>query len=252
MRLKIKLYAFLLSLLCLPFYSKAQDVDVPEDYISELIYGINLNTNGGLIGGFMLKSTKIIKPKVYRSIGIEIVHVKSPKEIRITSPNTGNSFIYAKRNYLYSFRPQYGRDIILFRKAPEEGIQVSGIFAGGPSFGLVVPYYILYNSSSGIRSVQYDPNIHTSITDMLGPGNLLDGIGGSKIILGLHAKVGMSLDFGTFRNSISGVEVGVTVEGFGQTPELVANPDTSSTALEAPNKRIFTAFYVNIFFGTRK
>lgn len=251
MILRTKLYT-LLSFLCFSFYSTAQDVDVPEDYISEFIYGININTNGGLIGGLMFKSTKIIKPKVYRTIGLEVVHVKNPKEIRVTSLITGNSFIYAKRNYLYSFRPQYGRDIILFRKAPEEGIQVSAIFAGGPSLGLVVPYYILYNSPTGVRSVHYDPNIHTNTNDMLGPGNLLDGIGESKIILGLHAKVGMSLDFGTFRNSISGIEVGVTVEGFGQTPELIANPDTSPTALEAPNKNIFTAFYANIFFGTRK
>jgi hypothetical protein len=246
--LKTTLFIFL-SLFCISSYTLAQEVDVPEDYISEIIYGINLNTNGGDIGGVMIKSTKIIKPKVYRSIGLEIVQVKSPKEVRIQN-NTGNIFTIGKKNYLYSFRPQYGRDFILFRKAPEEGIQISAVFAAGLSFGLLVPYHVLYNFPNGqILSVAYDPNVHT-IDNIIGPGNLLDGVGNSKILLGINAKAGMSLDFGAFRNSISGVEVGFTFEAFTNTPELITSPTPSNPP--APNNQFFTAIYANIFFGSRK
>lgn len=227
------------------------DLDVPEDYISEFIYGVNFNTNSGVPSGLMLKSTKIIKPKVYRSIGLELVHIKNPKELRFPSLATGSAFIYGKRNSLFSVRPQYGRDFILFRKAPEEGIQVSAIFAGGPSFGLLIPYYILYNfQNGGVQSVHYDPLVHNEFNRILGPGNLFDGLGETRILLGVHAKAGMSLDFGAFRNTITGVEIGVSFETFTQTPEIMVAPNPGNPPV--PNTRFFTAFYVNLFFGTRK
>lgn len=237
-------------------FAQAQNREVEEDYISEFIYGVNLNTNGGLIGGIMFKSNKIVKPKVYRSLGLEIVQVKNRKELRNQSTVTGNSFIPGKRNYLYSFRFQYGRDYILFRKAPEEGVQVSATFAAGPSVGVLVPYFILYQFQDGIRSEQYDPDVHVAFDRILGTGGFLEGIANSDIILGAHIKAGLSLDFGAFRNSITGIEAGFTFEFFNNRPEiLVAPPDIRGGIppdTQIPNRQVFGAAFINIFFGTRK
>ena len=226
-----------------------------EDYISEFIYGLNINTNGGFIGGVFFKTTKIVKPKVYRSLGIEIVGIKNNKEVRTQSVRTGNTFIPGKRNYLYSFRFQYGRDYVLFRKAPEEGVLVTATFAAGPSLGLQIPYHILYNFDGELRSEQYDPTVHTSFGDIFQAGGFLEGIGNTEFLFGAHIKAGISLDFGTFRNSITGVEAGFTLEVFHKTAELLAPVSFQSggNLPEIPtNRSVFPGAYLSIFFGTRK
>ncbi|GAB4404533.1 MAG: hypothetical protein OHK0053_30050 [Microscillaceae bacterium] len=249
--LKYPFCILLLTLVLSTSATMAQEIDVPEDYISEFIYGININTNGGLIGGIMFKTTKIIKPKWYRSLGIELVSVKNPKETRFTSPQTGNNFVYGKRNYFFSIRPQYGRDIILFRKAPDEGVQISANLAAGPSLGLQIPYNINYQFPGGIiRTEQYEPSRHPDIFQILGSTTFLDGLGQTNFILGAHIKAGISLDFGAFRNSITGLELGFMMEAFTQKPEILVSPNPSDPP--APNAQVFTAAYANFFFGSRK
>jgi hypothetical protein len=224
----------------------AQDTEVEEDYVKEFIYGLNINTNGGLIGGINFKWTTIVKPKHYRSLGLEIVGVKSPKEYRIDFNQTGNAFLFEKKNYLYSFRPQYGRDIIVFRKAPEEGIQITANFAAGPTLGLIVPYYVLYaddTQGNAIISIPYTSDV--DFTRIVGVGNFLEGIGRMKVIPGVNAKVGLSLDFSAFRNNITGFEAGFTFEAFSEAPEILFKEFTK-------NKNVFTAAYLTIFLGSRK
>ncbi|MCU0444768.1 MAG: hypothetical protein MUE85_07600 [Microscillaceae bacterium] len=253
--LKIGLFFIFLSFFS-PSSSLAQDLgDLDDDYVREFIYGINLNSNGGLIGGFMLKGTKIVRPKVYRSIGLEIVGVKNPKELHFQSPS-GNNFILGKKNYFFAFRPQYGRDFVLFRKADEEGVQVSANFAAGPSIGLQIPYYILYDRSrqgtifADLRAEAYDPAIHTNINNIFGPGGFLQGLGESKVLVGINAKIGLSLDFGAVRNSITGVEAGFTFEVFDRAPLIMVSPNVRDPAVK--NQQFFTATYLTFFFGSRK
>jgi hypothetical protein len=242
---KLKNIIFILfALLIFQLTASAQDTEVEEDYISEFIYGLNLNTNGGLIGGFNFKWTKIVKPRHYRTIGLEIVGIKDPKEFR-TPSFSGNTFLYGKTNYLYSFRPQYGRDIILFRKAPEKGIQITANFAAGPSLGLLVPYYILYADDNGeLIPVAFDFETHNP-NFIYGAGNFLEGLGDAKFFPGVNAKVGLSFDFSAFRNNITGMEAGFTFEGFANKPEIVSK-EIGKT------RNIFTAAYVLIFLGSRK
>ena len=67
------------------FESRAQESDYFE-YQNEILWGINKNTNGGLIGGINLKFANKIEDNTYRIYGIEIVNVKHPKEYKYTSP----------------------------------------------------------------------------------------------------------------------------------------------------------------------
>ena len=89
------------------FESRSQESDYFE-YQNEILWGINKNTNGGLIGGINLKFGNKIKDNTYRIYGIEIVNVKHPKEYKYTSPFGGDNFIWAKQNTMYSLRMQYG------------------------------------------------------------------------------------------------------------------------------------------------
>ena len=107
MKTYFKTSLIIITLYLFYFESRAQESDYFE-YQNEILWGINKNTNGGLIGGINLKFGNKIKDNTYRIYGIEIVNVKHPKEYKYTSPFGGDNFIWAKQNTMYSLRMQYG------------------------------------------------------------------------------------------------------------------------------------------------
>jgi hypothetical protein len=210
------------------------------DYRIENIWGIKKSTTGGLISGFIFKHTRGITPKKYQTFGLELVNVKHPQEVRYTS-FTGNSYIFGKANYLYSIRLQYGRDFVLFKKASQQGVQINGIIAAGPTIGLVTPYYI--ELANGQR-VPYDVNnpFHEQ-NNIVGTGALLQGLGESQVKIGINLKAALSFEFGTFKNSISGFEAGFMLEGF--TDEIILVP-------AARNRAVFPSAFITLIYGSRK
>ncbi|GGZ23255.1 hypothetical protein GCM10007049_15190 [Echinicola pacifica] len=213
------------------------------DYDKEVFFGINKNSIGGLIGGLYLKLGSRITENTFQFFSLELANVKNPKEARY-STYLGNSFIYGKSNYLYSIRPQYGRELILYSKAPQKGVQVSVLTAIGPSLGIIAPYYIEYAASSSESSrAQYDPDIHQSMNYIMGPGRLFEGLGESDFALGANAKAALTFEFGLFKSNVSGLELGYELEGF--TKEIVLMPTTE-------NKQIFQSVYFTLFYGFRK
>lgn len=231
------LIVLLFGLLCFPVLAQ-QEGDY--DYTSEFVWGVNKNTKGGLIGGFILKKSVAISDRMFQTYGLEVMNVKHPRESRISNPLNGNSFIWGKQNYLYSFRLQYGREVVLFKKASFQGLQIHGILAGGPSIGVVAPYYIQVNNG---EAVQYDPRVHTNFNSVLGTGNILQGVGESQVKFGANIKPAMSFEFGTFKSNVSGLEVGFALEAFTEKIILVPNAD---------NDQVFTSFFVTLFYGRRR
>jgi len=167
-----RLVLFAITCFLLPQASFSQIEE--NDYASEFTAGVNLNTNGGLVGGVAFKYSRKVSTYQYTYYGLEILNVKHPKETRLTNTSTGNSYIYAKANYLFPIRLQYGREIILFHSAEEEGVQVNFVGALGPTFGLVKPYMIEYDYGSYTRIEPYNPK---STRTPLGSGGLLTGFG---------------------------------------------------------------------------
>ncbi|MBL6444973.1 hypothetical protein JMN32_01540 [Fulvivirga sp. 29W222] len=239
--------AYFILLFLFPMLSLAQNQDA-ESYDKEFVWGINKNTAGGLIGGFMLRSSKRIGDKLYQSLGVEIVNVKHPLEVRRNSNITGNLFIYGKTNYLYAIRAQYGRELILFRKAPQQGVELKLITAIGPSIGVVAPYYIDYdadgrnNPSVSSRKEQYDPYKHNA-DFILGTGHILQGIQESKIQLGANVKAALSFELGTSKTSVTGFEAGFLLDAYTKEIPLIETAD---------NKAIFPTAFITLFYGKRR
>lgn len=238
--------AFLFFLFLLPVVAFSQDLD-SDSYESEFIWGINKNTSGGLIGGFMIRTSKRISEKLYQSIGFELVNVKHPLEVRRNSRLTGNLFIYGKSNYLYALRAQYGRELILFRKAPQQGVEIKAVVAVGPSLGIVAPYYIDYDvdgniSSLDTKKVQYDPSKH-DFQYILGTGHVLQGIQDSKLKLGGNLKAALSFELGTTKSHVTGFEAGFLIDAY--TDKIVLMPT-------AENKAIFPTAFLTLFYGKRR
>lgn len=241
----IKILLFLVgSVASMPAFAQTLD---SYEYNSEFTWGINKNSAGGLIGGFTFKKARKLNDKMLETLGLEIMNVKHPQEVRHNSGYTGNFFIYGKSNYLYSFRFQYGRDFILFTKAPQQGVEIKAVFAGGPSLGIVAPYYIertVDNSFFTSLHEQYDPNNPDhSFNNILGTGNLFEGIGDSKLQLGVNLKAAVNFELGFLKSQVTGFEVGVLVDSYFNSIPLVPT---------AENKSVFPTVFFTLFYGNRK
>jgi hypothetical protein len=231
------LQAFLLILI-LSIGSQVQAQNSEDyEYTDEFVWGINKNTRGGLIGGLILKKSILINENQFQTFGLELMNVKHPKETRISNPLNGNSFIWGKENYLYSIRLQYGREHLIFKKASFQGLQIQAILAGGPTIGLVAPYYI--QNSQGVNE-PFDPEKHVDFNSILGTGNILQGIGESQVKFGLNFKPALSFEFGAFKSNVSGIELGMVFEGF--TEEIILVPNSS-------NDPFFTSCLVALCYG---
>jgi len=229
-----------LFVLLLPFVTAAQLFDGEDyEYNSEVIWGINKNTNGGLIGGLMVRYSRSHGDNFYETFGLELSNVKHRSESRYVGAQ-GQSFIYGKTNYLYAIRLQYGREKLLFKKATQQGVQISAGASAGPTFGLVNPYYILAPDG---EYEKFDPIRRPSPESIAGPGKLLQGLGETDLVPGLNIKTSASFEFGTYRSNVAGVEIGLMLEAY--TKKIILVPTQS-------NKSRFTSVFFTLFWGTRK
>lgn len=218
----------------------AQDLDY-FDYENEVLWGINKNSNGGLVGGGVLKFSSKIADKLYSTIGVEIVNVKHPKENKYSSPlGYGRTFIWAKENYLFSVRGQYGRELVLFSKKDQEGIQINAQVAVGPTIGLQVPYYIKYNRNNRMEIEHFDPSIH-NFNSVIGSASFMEGVSEMKIKPGINFKTAINFEFGNKKSSTS-IEVGFLAEAF--TKKIIIMPT-------AENASIFTSAFITLFYGRK-
>jgi hypothetical protein len=229
----------------LPRVSPGQTRDSYE-YSSEWTWGINKNTSGGFIGGFAFKHARRLGGRQFESFGLEIMNVKSQQEIRRSSPATGNFFIYGKTNYLYSFRFQYGRDFVLFQKAPQQGVEIKLVTAVGPSVGLLAPYYVEIPTDGFIGSATepYDPSKTThSFGNILGPGHLFEGVGQSNFKIGGNLKAALNFELGAIKSQVTGFEAGFLLDAYAGEVALMHNTS---------NPSVFPTAFVTLFYGGRK
>ncbi len=239
--MEFKKFSSLLVFSVLCFQSLAQTQD-SYDYNSEFTWGINKNTFAGLIGGFVFKKGRKLSDRVLETYGLEVINVKHPQEVRRTS-GSGNQFIYGKSNYLYALRMQYGRDIILFKKAPQQGAEIKAVFAAGPTIGVLAPYYIQLKPDGGDVPVfrQYDSSIPIGSID--GTGRVFQGIGDSKLKLGLNLKAAINFELGTVKSQVTGFEAGFLLDAYASKVELMPN---------AKKYSVFPTFFIALFYGSRK
>lgn len=232
----IKFKYILLILITSSFVGFSQDKT--DDYTLESTWGITKNTSSGLIGGVVFKRSIKNNSGSFTSYGLELINVKHPAELKVVA-GTGNSFTLGKVNHLFAIRGQYGREYLLFRKAPQQGVQINLNLTIGPSIGLEAPYYIEYNQS--IRE-PYDPAKH-SIEDITGRGFIFQGLFESNIIVGANLKASLSFEFGTLKSSVSGFEAGFLLDAYTRKINMVS---------EADNYAVWPTAFITLFYGSRK
>lgn len=233
----MKKWIFIVGVLFASEVLVAQEVE--NDYTTEVTWGVNKNTNGGLIGGVIFKLSRQQRENLFVMYGLEMMNVRHPKEQRYLSQASGTSFTWGKENFLYAIRGIYGREHLLFKKAPKQGVQIGLLYGAGPTLGIIAPYYILY----GGEYVHFNHLEHNNFSSVQGSGKLFQGLGDSQLTFGLNAKAGLSFEFGTFKNNVAGVETGIALEAFPK--EIILVPTQENNAL-------FTSLYFSLYWGTRK
>lgn len=225
-------------------YAQEEEESDRYEYNREYIWGISKNTNSGLIGGVAGKYSRKIGKGQFQSFGLEIVNVKNPKELRRVSTSSGNTFIAGKTNYLFSVRPQYGREWLVFRKAPQQGVQVNFILAGGPTFGVLTPYYVQQEEGRAVRIISAEEAAQQN-GNVVGAGPFLRGFreGEVDLRIGANLKASVAFEFGTFKNDVTGFEAGFQLEAFPERVKLVQVTD---------GQRVFPSAFIMLFYGSRR
>ena len=215
-------------------------------YQKQSIFGIQLRTNG--YGAFYelgkMKSNR--KTNIYR---IDIQESKNAKEEKLLGESFifGNPYIYAKRNYFYPVTLGFGQQYILGQKGNKNGVAVTAIYNAGISLGLLRPYYItVEDPNGGDRSIKYSVEDSTLFVDqsaVIAGGGFGKGWSEIKVKPGVFAKIAMRFDYGRFNETVSGLEIGMSLEAYGSKIPIM---------LYQKEKRMFFQGYVAILFGRRK
>jgi hypothetical protein len=239
----------LLPLLGLAQVARPAETTEGVDFRVMNAFGPTANTNSGVLGGLAFRQLRTLKREsipTFRYLSVELVNVRHPKE-RAYALNTGSRFIIGKQNYLFALRGQWGRERTLFRRADRGGVQLDGVLAGGPTLGLLKPYYVEIVTRQNPRQTQQvpytpalenDPNVY-----IVGGGSLFNGFGQLRVVPGLNAKVGVAIELDAFSRTSIGLETGFLVEAYAR--EIILIP-------EAQNRQVFTSGYLTLFFGTKR
>ncbi len=215
-------------------------------YQKQSIFGIQLRTNG--YGAFYelgrMKSNR--KTTIYR---IDITEIKNSKEEKILGGSFifGNPYVYGKINNFYPVTLGVGQQYIFGQKGNKNGVAVTGIYTAGLSLGLLRPYYLNVEDANGEeKSIKYSVEDSVLFLDqgaIISGGGFGKGWSEIKVKPGAFAKVGMRFDFGRYNESVSALEIGMSVEAYASKIQIMALQK---------DKRMFFQGYIAFLFGRRK
>lgn len=208
-------------------------------------FGLELRSNGY---GVFYERGKMTSPRWANIFGIEFTEIMHPKEERSSSAQgflLGNSFKYGKINNFYQAKLGYGRQYIFGQKGNKNGVAVIGSAMGGLSMGLLKPYYLQVNDQGTDREIMYtqkDSALFLS-NSIMGSAGFTKGWSEVKLRPGLFAKASLRFDFGSYNESISALEIGLSAEGYAKEIEQMVAVKT---------QRLFLQAHVAMVFGNRK
>lgn len=217
-------------------------------YKRELYGGILVHGDGW---GLQFYHAKYNTARDRRLLGIEVVGMKHPKEVKSFNPyyEDARGYFYGKSNALLILRPTYGRKLQLTDKIRRSGAEVNFIWGIGPSIGLVKPVYLQIGKPDripyeNIAVERYDPAIH-DVQNIYGRATWFNGVGEMKPYLGGFGRVALSFEYSTETSGLKGLEVGAMVDVYQKTVPIMAELEG------VRNKQFFFQFYLALQFGKK-
>ena len=216
-------------------------------YQKQSIFGIQLRTNG--YGGFyeLAKRKTNRKANVYR---IDFTEIKHNKEEKLLGGSFvfGNPYVYGKINNFYQVTLGFGQQYILGQKGNKNGVAVGAVYTAGLSLGLLRPYYLHVDdpASGGEKTIKYseeDSALFMDQSAIISGGGFGKGWNELKLKPGAFVKAGMRFDYGRYNESVSGLEIGLSVEAYASKIPLMVSQE---------EQQVFIQGYIAILFGRRK
>lgn len=221
-------------------------------YNKETSGNISLHTNGFLVS-LVLGEVETYYRTRYRFLSFG--NIKHPREYNQSVRYQGtasafNNFTYGKRNSLFALRGGIGYKRYLSEKSKRNGVAVAIDYAGGASLGILKPYYLTVSYQQdgnpirkNIKYSEENEDLFLDITRILNSGSVLRGLGESRILPGIFAKVGMHFDIGATDEYIKALEVGIQADQyFTNVPIMVLEENNS----------LFINLYLTLQFGKRE
>jgi hypothetical protein len=195
--------------------------------------------------------SKYTTAKDRRVLGIEIVGMKHPKEIKSFNPYYEDSrgYFYGKSNALLIVRPTYGRKHQITDKIRRSGVEVNYVWGIGPSLGLVKPVYLQIGRPDQfpyetIAIERYDPDQH-DVHNIYGRATWFRGVGEIQLYPGGFGRFGLNFEYSGQTTGIKALEVGVSVDAYPVVIPIMAELDG------VQNKQFFFEFYLSVQFGKK-
>ncbi|GAA0541875.1 hypothetical protein LX66_2548 [Chitinophaga japonensis] len=226
-----------------------------NNYERDFSIGGRLNTDGwsGFIELGYRKSRKIVN-----YFQFEFAEKKHPKEDKKPGrfvpigdfAYSEKPYIYGKRNNFYQAKLGMGQRYLIGGKGNKNGVEVSAIYYGGVSVGLLKPYYLtVEDPTDGLaKDIKYGTDSFLDTAAFINPSRIIAGAGFGKgwgeltVVPGLHAKAGLRFDWAKFNEVVSALEVGVNAEYYTKDVPIMVDQD--------PKKFFFNA-YLSLQFGKR-
>jgi hypothetical protein len=241
---KLLIMFFLIGYCALPVLAQGEINEQQKIFFrNERSFAVLLNSDGY---GLSYREAKRVDFLNKRYFEIEAGTLKHPREYRQSNPlfQTPGTFIYGKLNTVFYLRGSYGHQHELFKKADLGGVAVRYFYSAGPVFALYKPifYKILYplsNYEFEIREEKLDVNVHPPY-DIYSRASFVKGLGETKILPGLFAKMGFNFEYSKEEKLIHAVEVGMSLNAFPKKIPIMATTD---------NKSIYFSLFVSYRFG---
>lgn len=184
-----------------------------------------------------------------RTLGFEFVEMKSPKQVRTINPYFSNSksYVYGKLNSVFVARLNYGMEKLLNRKPYWGGVELRLLYSAGASLGIAKPVYLYILTPTSdffdyqITEEKYDPEAHF-IDNIFGRAPFTRGMDEISLYPGLHAKLGLSFDYGVYKSKVKSLEAGIALDVFPDPVPIMAYNDPDY---------YFLTFYIGFNFGKR-
>ncbi|MBS1938404.1 MAG: hypothetical protein JSS84_11405 [Bacteroidetes bacterium] len=201
--------------------------------------------------GLTFQYGKYVTAKDRNMLGIDIVSMKHPKEIKSYNPNyqDARGYFYGKLNSMIVVRPTFGRKHRITEKVRRSGVEVNYVWGIGPSLGLLKPVYLQIGKPSypyqTVVTERYDPAKHFA-DNIFGRASFFKGFGEMQFYPGAFGRFAFNFEYAPTNTGIRALEAGVTMDAYG-----TKLPQMAVLNGEDYNKQFFLEFYLAIHFGAK-
>ncbi len=261
MRIRISILFILFS-----SWGFSQSVVFPNeednDYVGilfneERTFEFRIHSNGLSLG---YNKGNILKYYLTRTFHFDVGYLRHPKEFRqnlrsqavLQSLTSTSGYVYGKQNSLLTVRGGIGEIRYFGEKAKRRGVAVGVSYEGGPSIGIVKPYYLdlkRFDEENGVgiitSSEKYSEDNEKLFLDpnsIYSNSGFFKGLGEIKIIAGLQARGAVHFSWGASDKYVKILETGIMVDFYARKIPLL---------IIEQNRSLFINLYLSLQFGKR-